>query len=108
MACIQGVLRVARVQNTRASVPWPTTIGIDEPSFKRNRNLGRKKLTSLIVDYNKGRIFEAVEGKSADCLRNEIKHISRRENEINVILDLCDPFKKFAHKHFPNAQLVGR
>jgi transposase len=87
--------------------PWPTTIGIDEHSFKRNRKLGRREFASLIVDYKNNRIFEAVEGKSADRLRYELNHIPGRENVKNVILDLCDPFKKFAREHFPNAQLVA-
>ena len=87
--------------------PWPSTIGIDEHSVKRNRETKRKDFASLIVDYKNNRIFEVVEGKSADRLKHELEWIEGKENVKNVVLDLCDPFKKFAKEHFPNAELVA-
>jgi transposase len=87
--------------------PWPKTIGIDEHSLKRNKTTKRKDFASLIVDYNNSRIFEVGEGKTADGLKFQFSHIEGRENVRNVVLDLCDPFKKFAREMFPNAKLVA-
>ena len=87
--------------------PWPKTIGIDEHSLKRNKTTKRKDFVSLIVDYNNSRIFEVAEGKTADGLKYQLDHIEGRENVRNVVLDLCDPFKKFAREMFPNARLVA-
>jgi transposase len=87
--------------------PWPKTIGIDEHSLKRNKTTKRKDFASLIVDYNNSRIFEVGEGKTADGLKFQFSHIEGRENVKNVVLDLCDPFKKFAREMFPEAKLVA-
>lgn len=87
--------------------PWPKTIGIDEHSLKRNKTTQRKDFASLIVDYSNDRIFEVAEGKTADGLKYQLGHIEGKENVRNVVLDLCDPFKKFAREMFPNAKLVA-
>lgn len=87
--------------------PWPSTIGIDEHSFKRNKQLGFTEFASIIVDYKNNRIFEVIEGKTADKLTHDLAHIEGRENVKNVIVDLCDPFKKFARNNFPNAEIIA-
>lgn len=83
--------------------PWPSTIGIDEHSFRRGK-YGRE-FVSIFVDYNNKRIFELAEGKIAGGLAMQLGHIAGRENVKNVVVDLCDPFKKFAREHFPNARV---
>lgn len=87
--------------------PWPKTIGIDEHSVKRNKTTKRKDFATLIVDYTNDRIFEVGDGKTADGLKFQFDRIEGRENVKNVVLDLCDPFKKFAREMFPNARLVA-
>jgi transposase len=87
--------------------PWPKTIGIDEHSVMRDRESGRKGFASLIIDYNNNRIFDVVEGKTAVGLSMKLAHIEGRSNVKNVVLDLCDPFKKFARENFPNATIVA-
>lgn len=85
--------------------PWPSTIGIDEHSFRRLR--GRTEFASILVDYPNRRVFEVVQGKQTADLTGQLAHIDGRENVKNVIVDLCDPFKNFARSHFPNARIVA-
>lgn len=87
--------------------PWPKTIGIDEHSFKRNKGKGYREFATVIVDYNNKRIKEVVHGKTAGGLLHDLAYIEGRRNVKNVVLDMCDPFKKFAREHFPNADLVA-
>lgn len=37
----------------------------------------------------------------------DLAHIPGRENVKNVIIDMCDPFKKFAREFFPNTCLIA-
>lgn len=92
-------------ERRRRQYPWPSTIGIDEHSFRRVR--GRTEFASLIVDYPNRRVFEVVEGKTGAALSLGLEQIPGRENVRNVILDLCDPFKNFAREFFPNARLIA-
>jgi len=85
--------------------PWPKTIGIDEHSFRRGKY--GPEYASMIVDYNNKRIFEVAEGKTAVGLQQQLAWIEGRENVKNVVLDMCDAFKKFAKDHFPNAEVVA-
>lgn len=85
--------------------PWPSTIGIDEHSFRRLR--GRTEFATSIIDYPNKRAYELVQGKTAGDLTGQLGHIPGRENVKNVILDLCDPFKNFARDHFPNAKIIA-
>jgi transposase len=87
------------------SYPWPSTIGIDEHSFRRLK--GRTEFASILVDYPNKRIYECAQGKTTAELSAQLGHIPGRENVKNVILDLCDPFKNFAREFFPNAKLVA-
>lgn len=89
----------------RKNNPWPSKIGIDEHSWLKGR-MGRS-FVSLIVDYDNKKIFEAVEGKTALGLSDNLAHIPGRERVKEVALDLCDPFKKFAREMFPNARIVA-
>ena len=87
--------------------PWPSTIGIDEHSFRRNKRLGITEFATVIVDYPNKRVMELVEGKTGAALSDQLSHIKGRENVKNVIVDLCDPFKQFTKEYFPNAKLVA-
>jgi transposase len=85
--------------------PWPSTIGIDEHSFRRMR--GRTEFASIFVDYPNRRVFELAQGKTTDELRAQLGHIDGRENVKNAIVDLCDPFKNFVKNQFPNAKIIA-
>ena len=85
--------------------PWPSTIGIDEHSFRRIH--GRTEFASVVIDYPNKRMFDVVQGKTSADLLGQLDHIDGKENVKNVILDLCDPFKNFAASHFPNAKIIA-
>lgn len=85
--------------------PWPSTIGVDEHSFKRMK--GRTEFASVFVDYPNRRVFELAQGKTSAELQAQLSHIPGRENVKNAIVDLCDPFKNFIQSHFPNAKIVA-
>jgi len=87
--------------------PWPTTIGIDEHSFRRNRRFGRTEFASIIVDYSNRRVMELVHGKTTAELAASLDYIPGKENVTKVVVDMCEPFKNFAEQHFPNAELVA-
>jgi transposase len=87
--------------------PWPKTIGIDEHSFKRNKQYGHTEFASMIVDYDHKKLFEVVEGKTGAVLSEKLAHIEGRERVENVCMDMCDPYKNFAREFFPNAKIVA-
>lgn len=87
--------------------PWPSTIGIDEHSFRKNRRVHKTEFASVIIDYPNKRMFEVVEGKSQMDLHSALHHIEGRENVKNAVVDLCDPFKNFIRSHFPNAKIIA-
>jgi transposase len=85
--------------------PWPSTIGIDEHSFRRLK--GRTEFASVFIDYPNKRMFEVAQGKTQAELYASLHHIEGRENVKNAIVDLCDPFKNFVQSHFPNAKIIA-
>jgi transposase len=89
----------------RKNNPWPSTIGIDEHSFKRG--FRQMNFATILVDYPNKKIFELANGKTADGLAADFAHIPGRENVKNVVLDMSDPFKKFAKSNFPNAKIIA-
>jgi len=89
----------------RKNNPWPKTLGIDEHSFRRGfRN---REFATLFADYPNKKIFEVGQGKTADGLTLNFAHVPGRELVENVVLDMSDPFKKFARNMFPNARLIA-
>jgi transposase len=88
--------------------PWGKRLGIDEHTWKKRR--GRKRQTefaSLIVDYDKNRIAEVVNGKTVYNLKTQLEYIPGRERVEDVVIDMCDPFKKFVREFFPNAKITA-
>jgi transposase len=62
--------------------PWPSTIGLDEQSFRKNK--GHTEFVSVFVDFKNHRFFEVVDGKSEDVLKEKLEHVPGRENVKNV------------------------
>jgi transposase len=99
--------RLERKLGEKLNYPWSSTLGIDEHSFRRCPKTGQTQFVSMIVDYNNKRVRELVLGKTCDDLMRELAHIPGRENVKNVVIDMCDPFKKFAREFFPNTCLIA-
>ncbi len=59
------------------------------------------------MDYDKNRIAELVNGKTVQNLKDQLDYIPGRERVQEVVIDMCDPFKKFVREFFPNAKLTA-
>jgi transposase len=87
---------------------WGKKIGIDEHTWRKRRGRVRQtEFASLIVDYDRGRIAEVVNGKTVQSLKDQLDYIPGRERVEEVAIDMCDPFKKFVREFFPNAKLTA-
>lgn len=89
----------------RKNNPWPKTIGIDEHSFKRG--FRSREFATVLVDYTNKKIFDVAQGKTAEGLTSTFAHVPGREYVKNVVLDMSDPFKKFARENFPQANIIA-
>lgn len=87
--------------------PWPRAIGIDEHAFRRSKKYGGTEFAVMVVNHNRRRVIEVVEGKTTAALENSLAYIPGRENTEVVTLDMCDPFRKFARTFFPQADIVA-
>lgn len=88
--------------------PWGKRLGIDEHTWKKKRSKnGITEFASLIVDYDRGRIAEVVNGKTVQSLKEQLSYIPGRERVEEVAIDMCDPFKKFVREFFPNAKITA-
>jgi transposase len=87
---------------------WGKRIGIDEHTWKKHRGKNRKtEFASLIVDFDRERIGEVVDGKTVQNLKDQLDYIPGRERVQHAVIDMCDPFKKFVREFFPNADLTA-
>jgi transposase len=93
------------LEQRKRQYPWPKVIGLDEHFFRLRR--GFRSFVSMVVDYSNRRLKELVEGRTIAELETQLAYIEGRENVRFVVLDLCDPYKSFAQRFFPNAQLVA-
>lgn len=86
---------------------WPSAIGMDEHSYGKNRYTRQTQFVTTIVNHNKGKMFQAVLGKSQAELETQLSHIPGRENVRWVTMDMCDPYRNFIQTNFPNAKRVA-
>lgn len=93
-------------QRTRRQ-DWPERIGIDEHFFRRGKYLGERQFVTMVVDQTGGRLLEVADGRRGVDVESAVAHLKNPENVRWVALDLCDPYKRFAKEHFPNARLVA-
>lgn len=98
---------LARLEKQRDYKYWPTSIGIDEHGWKRNKKLGCTEFVTMIVDHKRKRAVEIIQGKSTTDLKIAMDKLPGREKVRNVTLDLCDPFAAFVRDFFPNAETTA-
>lgn len=91
----------------RKNSPWPKSIGIDEHSFIRNKQYGRREFVTLIVDHNNKRVKELAPCRDSGSLQQFLKYIPGRSNVKNVTMDLSTTYRKFAEEFFPNADIIA-
>ena len=110
--CSAGFLYTAlyrhlELERRKRLYPWPTTIGLDEHFFGRNKRLRTRDFVSMVVDFRGKRLMEVVKGRTIAELEAALAHIPGRENVRLVALDMSDVYKGFARRFFPNARLVA-
>jgi transposase len=94
------------LQRRKRLYPWPAVVGLDEHFFRRGPH-GFRQFVTMVVDYKNRRLFELVEGRTGAELEAQLGSIPGRENVRYVVMDMCDPYKSFAQRFFPNARLVA-
>jgi transposase len=109
--CSSGYLYKAlytqlELQRRKRLYPWPVVIGLDEHYFRRGRG-GFRQFVSMVVDYKNRRLLELVEGRTVADMEAQLANIPGRDNVRFVVADLCDPYKTFVHRFFPNARVVA-
>jgi transposase len=87
--------------------PWPSTVGIGEHFFRRNRLYGHREFVSVLVDFRGRRLMEVVNGRTSAELKAGLDYIPGRHNVRFVVLDMSDGYRSFARSFFPKAQLVA-
>jgi transposase len=91
----------------REDAPWPSAIGIDEHAYGKNKEHRRTQFVTTIVNHNKGKMFDAVIGKTQTELEVATAHINGRENVLWATIDMCDPYRNYIRSFFPNAKIVA-
>jgi len=109
--CSSGYLYKAlytqlELERRKRLYPWPAVLGLDEHYFRRGHG-GFRQFVSMVVDYRNRRLMELVEGRTAAEMEAQLAYIPGRENVRFVVVDMCDPYRSFVHRFFPNARLVA-
>lgn len=112
MDCSSGFMYKAlyeelALKRREKTYPWPSRIGIDEHSFQRDKETGRTKFVSFIIDHKNKKAFEAVDGRSVGELESSLKHIPGRENVEIATMDLCEVYRQYIKRNFINAKIIA-
>jgi transposase len=91
----------------RKNNPWPKSIGIDEHSFIRNKQYGRREFVTIVVDHNNKRVKELLPCRDSGQLQHFLNYIPGRENVKNITMDLSSTYRRFAREFFPNADIIA-
>jgi transposase len=86
---------------------WPSTIGIDEHSFIRNKKYGHREFVTMVVDYSNKRLKEVLPTRTVGELQRQLNYIPGRENVKNVCMDMSTAYRSFAKDYFPNAKIIA-
>lgn len=86
---------------------WPTTIGIDEHSFIRNKKYGHREFVTMVVDYTNKRLKEVLPTRTVGELERQLDYIQGRENVRNVCMDLSTSYRSFVKGYFPRAKIIA-
>lgn len=89
------------------SYPWPSRIGIDEHSFRRNKKYGYTEFVTFIVDQKNKKAFEVALGRSVGELEASLKHIPGKENVELATMDLSETYRQYVKRNFPNAKIIA-
>jgi transposase len=90
------------VHNEFKNASCPKVLGIDEKHF--TKKLG---YMTTFANLQKHRVYDVALGRSEASLAGFIGSIPDKKNCKVVVMDLCQPFRNIAHKHFPKALVVA-
>ena len=95
------------LQARKRRYPWPKNVGLDEHRFKRHPEKGFPIFASILVDHVNKRVFDLVEGRSADELNAALWQIPGRDNVQRVTIDLSSSYRSFVRGFFPRARIIA-
>ena len=101
-----ALYRHLELERRKRQYPWPVKVGIDEHFFRRGKD-GFRDFVTMVVDQKNHRLLEVVEGRTGGELEVALNAIPGRDNVRVVAIDMCDPYKSFAKRFFPNARIVA-
>lgn len=90
------------VHNEVKTASCPKILGIDEKHFTKKQGY-----MTTFADIKKHTVFDVALGRSEASLAGFVKTIPNKQNCKVIVMDLCDPFRKLANTHFPNALVVA-
>lgn len=102
----RALYRHLELERRKRLYPWPKKLGIDEHFFRRGKD-GFRDFVTVVVDQKNHRLMEVVEGRTGPELEAALAHIPGRENVRTVTIDMCDPYRAFVRRFFPNAMIVA-
>lgn len=91
----------------KEGAPWPSAIGMDEHAYGKNKEFRRTQFVTTIVNQNKGKMIDAVVGKTQAELEFALAHIPGRERVEWATMDMCDPYRNFIRSFFPQAKIIA-
>lgn len=94
-----------KLKEYQSASHWPEVVGIDEHFFRRKR--GRSEFVTMVTDLRKKRVFEMVQGKDHQSLKDQLAHIPGRHRVKVVVIDMSSTYKSFVKKFFPNAVIIA-
>lgn len=98
--------QMLRVKLKEFNNPWPKYLGIDEHSFRRNKQTGEVEFVTVFVDHVNKRIRKIVLGRDRLTLIEAIKNISGAQHVKAVSIDLSGGYREFVKEAFPKALIV--
>lgn len=90
------------VHNEFKAASCPKVLGIDEKHFTK-----KKGYMTTFANLQKHTVYDVALGRSEASLEGFVRSIPHKENCKVIVMDLCNPFRNIAHKHFPNALVVA-
>lgn len=112
MGCSSSTLyrlyyRQLELELRKRRYPWPSSIGIDEHKYGKNRELRYPEFATVFVDHKNRRIYETVKGRDSLEVKEQIAHIPGRENVTLATIDLSTGYRRLVRDMFPNARIVA-
>jgi transposase len=86
----------------RTSIQCPKYLGIDEHSLRKKRSFA-----TTFCDLKNHKVFDVVEGKSAQALEAFLCRLEGREKVRVVCIDLSATYRRIIRRYFPNAKIVA-